>query len=262
MILLDKEWQDYKDSKTLYKLKVLALFTLLLNVGWHVYSFVLSGLESGFLLSFIHIEEISISWGDILYIFNMISVFFFLPIVVLSNVGTISKTKMKNSHFFAAGVSREALGAIRIALRVFIPMLVYTFISVAVCMVANFFFDNSIIVIDNYNLQISLLELYLRPFAQVPFMMMCISIALLADQLGRDRLVSIFFFFIGFLLLFALLGLSSLMREGIFEVLNYVFFLSATQDLQRFILGELLFLCIFMIAFTLSVMRYAKSKKI
>lgn len=246
----------------MYKLKVLALFTLLLNVGWHVYSFVLSGLESGFLLSFIYLDQISISWGDILYIFNITSLLFFLPVVIFSNVGAVSKTKLKNSHFFATGVSREGMGIVKIGLRVFIPILVYAFISIIVSMIANFFFDNTAIVIENYNMTLSLMELYLRPLAQVPLMLMCISISLIAEQMGKDKLISLFFSFIGFMILFAIMGLSSVMRDGILEVLKYIFFASATLNLQKFILGQLLFLCIFTIAFTLSVMRYAKNKRI
>ncbi len=262
MILIEKEWQDYKDSKTLYKLKVLALFVLLVNIGWHVYKFTFSALQSGVSLNFIYIEEISISWSDILLFFNMTSLYFFLPVVILSNVGAVSKTKMKNSHFFATGVSREAMGAVKIALSVFIPVIVYAFTSIVVCMIANFFFPNSPMVINNTNISLSLTELYVRPLVQVPFMLMCISIALLAEQVGKDKLISIFFFFCGFLILFAVLGLSSVMRDGILEVLDYVFFNTSTLNVQKFILGELLFSCVFMIAFTLSVLRYAKEAKI
>ncbi len=262
MILIEKEWQDYKDSKTLYKLKVLALFVLVINSCWHIYSFILTMLQSGVLMDFIHISEISISWGDILLVFNCIGLIFFLPMIILSNVGAASQTKMKNSHFFATGVSKEAMGVVKIGLSVFIPIIVYAFLSVAVCMIANFLFENSPILIDNTNVTISTLELYLRPFAQVPFMLMCISIALLAEQLGKDKLVSIFFFFIGFVTLFAILGLSSMMRDGITEVFGYVFFQSPTLNLQKFILGQLLFMCIFTIAFTFSVIRYARNKKI
>ncbi len=262
MILIEKEWQEYKDSRTLYKLKVIALFTLLLNVGWHIYSYVLSNLESGFLLSFIYIKEISISWSDILLVFNITSLLFFLPMVILSNAGTVSRTKLKNSHFFATGVSREAMGVVKMGLRVFIPIFIYAIISVIVSAVANFFFENTAIVIDNYNITLSLTELYLRPLSQIPFILMCISVSLIAEQVGKDKLISMFFSFIGFMILFAIMGLSSVMRDGITEVMKYVLFSSATLNLQKFILGQLLFLCIFVICFTLSVIRYSKNKRI
>lgn len=262
MILFEKEWQDYKDSKTLYKLKVLALFVLLVNIGWHIYVFTLSALQSGIDFNFIYIAEIAISWVDIIKVFNATSVCFFLPIVILSNVGAVSKTKMKNSHFFATGVSKEGMGAVKIALSVFVPIIVYAFIAIIICVVANFFFPNTPFVVDNVNVTLSTLGLYLRPLSQVPFMLMCIAIALLAEQVGKDKLISIFFFFTGFIMIFAVLGLSSVMRDGIIEVFNYTFFASATINTQKFILGELLFSCIFMIAFTLSVMRYAKVAKI
>ncbi len=262
MILIEKEWQDYKDTKTLYKIKVVAFFTLLINIGWHIYSFVLSGLESGFMLDFIHISEMLTSWGDALYVFNLTSVFFFLPIVILSNVGTVSRTKLNNSHFFATGVSKETMGLSKIALRVFIPILIYTFISFTTSVIANFLLDNKIIVIANFNHEVTLLELYLRPLTQIPFMMMCIAIALIAEQIGRDKLVSIFFFFIAFVFMFAIMGLSFIMREAIAEVMKYIFFQTATFHPQKFILGQLLFMCIFIIAFTLSVIRYARNKRI
>lgn len=262
MLLFEKEWQDYKDSKTLYKLKVLALFVLLVNIGWHIYIFTLSALQSGISFDFIYIAQISVSWADIITVFNVTSIFFFMPIVILANVGAVSKTKMKNSHFFATGVSKEGMGAVKIALSVFIPIFVYAFITIIICVVANFFFPNTPFVVDNVNVTLSTLELYLRPLSQVPFMLMCIAIALLAEQVGKDKLISIFFFFTGFIMIFAALGLSSVMREGIIEVFNYTFFQSATINIQKFILGELLFSCIFMITFTLSVMRYAKVARI
>ncbi len=262
MILIEKEWQDYKDSKALYKIEVLALFLLLLNIGVHIYNFVLAKIEAGYSLDFIYILDFSLSWGEILRVFNISTVVFFLPIVVLTNVGSVSKTKLKNAHFFATGVSREAMGFVKIGMRIFVPIVAYCFVSVIICAIANFVFDNDVIVIGGYNLSLGIMDLYVRPAGQIPFMLMCISIALLAEQLGRDRLISIFLLFMGLLALFAVMGLSTIVREAIAEVYNYVFFASATINAQSYILGQLMFLCIFTIAFTLSVIRFSRNKRI
>ena len=260
MLLVEKEWQELKNSKLLRKYILISLCFLLFNILIHLYGFLTDYISSGLVLGFWSFESFEIPWARSLYIFNLTSLVFYLPCCLLVNVGTFGQDGKTNSHIYACDVKRESLGSVKIGMRLFIQTSLFILSSFIMSAASNLLFTNELVMIGEIAIELTALDIYLRPLAILPCFLAILSIGMFSEQTGKDRFESMLMIFVWLVIAFMALSMNNLFRNAFMEIVNYIFLAQHEIDLQEFILGEMLLILIAILMFALSIYKY-KNKR-